>query len=91
MAEITYRTIDENMPEVLRVRREKLFKLQDEGRNPFEVEKYDVTAYSEGIKADFEAYEGKEVSIAGRIMAKRRMGKASFIDIQDREGLRSEG
>ncbi len=86
MAEITYRTIDENMPEVLRVRREKLFKLQDEGRNPFEVEKYDVTAYSEGIKADFEAYEGKEVSIAGRIMAKRRMGKASFIDIQDRDG-----
>ena len=86
MSEITYRTIDENMPEVLRVRREKLFKLQDDGRNPFEIEKYDVTAFSVAIKEDFEAYEGKEVSIAGRIMAKRRMGKASFIDIQDRDG-----
>ena len=86
MSEITYRTIDENMSEVLRVRREKLFKLQDDGRNPFEVEKYDVTAYSKGIQENFEDYEGKEVSIAGRIMAKRRMGKASFMDIQDRDG-----
>ena len=60
MSEITYRTIDENMPEVLRVRREKLFKLQDDGRNPFEIEKYDVTAFSVGIKENFEEYEGKE-------------------------------
>ena len=86
MSEITYRTIDENMPEVLRVRREKLFKLQDDGRNPFEIEKYDVTAFSVGIKENFEEYDGKEVSLAGRIMAKRRMGKASFIDLQDRDG-----
>ena len=78
--------MEENLSEVLKVRREKLAKLQEAGRNPFEIEKYDVTAYSVGIKEDYEAYEGKEVSIAGRIMAKRRMGKASFIDIQDRDG-----
>lgn len=77
---------EENLSEVLKVRRDKLAKLQADGRNPFEVEKYDVTAYSQDIKENFEAYEGKEVSIAGRIMAKRRMGKASFIDIQDKDG-----
>lgn len=77
---------EENLSEVLRVRREKLAKLQADGRDPFVVEKYDVTAYSQDIKDNFESYEGKEVSIAGRIMAKRRMGKASFIDIQDKDG-----
>lgn len=77
---------EENLSEVLRVRREKLAKLQADGRDPFVVEKYDVSAYSQDIKDNFESYEGKEVSIAGRIMAKRRMGKASFIDIQDKDG-----
>ena len=86
MSEEKNNVMEENLSEVLKVRREKLAKLQEAGRNPFEIEKYDVTAYSAGIKEDYEAYEGKEVSIAGRIMAKRRMGKASFIDIQDRDG-----
>jgi lysyl-tRNA synthetase class 2 len=86
MSEEKNNVMEENLSEVLKVRREKLAKLQEAGRNPFEIEKYDVTAYSVGIKEDYEAYEGKEVSIAGRIMAKRRMGKASFIDIQDRDG-----
>lgn len=68
------------------IRREKLKKLQEEGRNPFLVEKWDVTAHSQSIKDNIGEMEGKEVSIAGRIMAKRTMGKASFIDIQDKEG-----
>ncbi|MFZ5967931.1 MAG: lysine--tRNA ligase [Bacillota bacterium] len=75
-----------NLSEVLRVRREKLKKLQDMGRDPFKVEKYDQTAFSQSIKDNFEAMEGTEVSIAGRIMAKRTMGKAAFLDIQDKEG-----
>ena len=77
---------EENLSEVLQVRRDKLAKLQADGRDPFVVEKYDVTAYSQDIKENFDDYEGKKVSIAGRIMAKRRMGKASFIDIQDIDG-----
>ena len=77
---------EENLSEVLQVRRDKLSKLQQMGKNPFLIEKFQVTSYSEQIKDQFEEYEGKEVSIAGRIMAKRQMGKASFIDIQDQEG-----
>ncbi|MBQ4340760.1 MAG: lysine--tRNA ligase, partial [Firmicutes bacterium] len=77
---------EENLSEVLQVRRDKLAKLQADGRDPFVIEKYDVTAYSQDIKENFDDYEGKKVSIAGRIMAKRRMGKASFIDIQDKDG-----
>ena len=75
-----------SLSEILQVRRDKLKKLRDMGRDPFKVEKYDVTAYSADIKNKFEAMEGMEVSLAGRIMAKRSMGKASFVDIQDQQG-----
>ncbi|MEW9124436.1 MAG: lysine--tRNA ligase [Thermotaleaceae bacterium] len=75
-----------SLSEVLRVRREKLKKLQEMGRDPFKVEKYVATAFSQDIKGDFEGMEGKEVAIAGRIMAKRTMGKAAFLDIQDKQG-----
>lgn len=68
------------------IRREKLKKLQEMGRDPFVVETWDVDSYSMDIKDNFEAMEGKHVSCAGRIMANRHMGKASFIDIQDKQG-----
>ena len=71
-----------DLSEQRRIRREKLAKLQESGRNPFLVETWDVTHHSGDIKDQFESMEGKRVSIAGRIMAKRQMGKASFIDIQ---------
>lgn len=75
-----------NLSEVLQVRRDKLAKLQQDGRDPFKIEKYERTAFSKAIIAEFETYEGKHVKIAGRIMAKRIMGKACFLDIQDRDG-----
>lgn len=76
----------ENISEQCRIRREKLKELQDAGRNPFLMENWDVTAHSVDIKDNFDAMEGEEVSVAGRIMAFRHMGKASFIDIQDKQG-----
>ena len=76
---------EEELSEQRQIRREKLKKLQEAGRNPFIEEKWDVDNYSQDIKDNFESLEGKEVSIAGRIMAKRGMGKASFIDIQDKQ------
>ncbi len=79
-------TEEENLSEVLQVRRDKLEKLQAMGRNPFLVEKWNVKDYSADIKANFETMEGLGVVSAGRIMAKRQMGKASFIDIQDKQG-----
>ena len=69
-----------------RIRREKLAKLQEMGRDPYKIETWDVTHHSGDIKDQFDSMEGKEVSIAGRIMAKRQMGKASFIDVQDKQG-----
>ena len=72
--------------EVVKVRREKLAGLKEAGKDPFTLTKYDVTAYSTDIKADFEKYDGKTVSIAGRIISRRIMGKASFVNIQDSEG-----
>lgn len=75
-----------DLSEQRRIRREKLAKLQEAGRNPFLVEDWNVTAHSQSIKDSFEEAEGKPVSVAGRIMAKRQMGKASFVDIQDKEG-----
>lgn len=77
---------EQGLNEILRIRREKLKKLQEMGRDPFKIEKYERTAFSTGIKENFEEFEGKEVQIAGRIMAKRTMGKASFLDILDRDG-----
>ena len=76
----------EQLNEMRLIRREKLKKLQEMGRNPFLMEHWDVTARSGGIRDHFETMEGKPVSCAGRIMANRHMGKASFIDIQDYEG-----
>ena len=76
----------ERLSEVLKVRREKLAKLIEMGRNPFLYEKWDVANYSADIKDNFETSEGIHVVMAGRIMAKRQMGKASFIDIQDKQG-----
>ena len=76
----------EELIEQARIRREKLAKLQAEGKNPYEQTKFDVTADSEAIKADFAAFEGKTVSIAGRMMSRRIMGKASFSHIADRSG-----
>ena len=69
-----------------KIRREKLAALQAEGKDPFLVMKYDQSHYSKQIKENYEAMEGKSVSVAGRIMAKRLMGKASFVTIQDMEG-----
>lgn len=77
---------EQNLSEVLKIRREKLKKLQEMGRDPFKIEKFERSAFSTQIKDNFEEFEGKEVKIAGRIMAKRTMGKASFIDILDKDG-----
>nr|WP_330392383.1 lysine--tRNA ligase [Hespellia stercorisuis] len=74
------------MNQLRKVRREKLANLQAEGNNPFEIMKYDQTHHSQEIKDNYDELEGKEVSIAGRIMAKRVMGKASFCNVQDLQG-----
>ncbi len=76
----------QDLNEILKVRREKLSELQAAGKDPFVITKYNVTNYSAAIKADFEALEGKTVSVAGRMMSKRVMGKASFCNVQDRDG-----
>ena len=75
-----------NVNELIRVRREKLAELQESGNDPFEITKYDQTHHSADIKADFENLEGKTVSVAGRLMSKRVMGKASFCNLQDLKG-----
>lgn len=77
---------EESLNELRKIRRDKLKALQEAGRNPFLEEKWDVTAHSLDIKDNFDAMEDQEVSCAGRIMAFRNMGKASFIDIQDKQG-----
>lgn len=74
------------LSEVLQIRRDKLNALKNEGKNPFEITTYKRTAYSKQIIDSFEEMEGKEVSIAGRIMSKRGMGKASFLDVSDSLG-----
>lgn len=76
----------EDISTLLKVRREKLQNLQNEGKNPFEITKYDVSIHSQDIKDDYDNLEGKDVSIAGRMMFKRVMGKASFCNIQDLKG-----
>ena len=77
---------EEQLIEQARIRREKLQKLISEGKNPYEQVKYDVNADSADIKANYEAYEGKLVSVAGRMMSRRIMGKASFSHIADKSG-----
>lgn len=77
---------EQDINQLRKVRREKLADLQANGKNPYEIMKYDVTNHSGEIKDNFEEFEGKEVSLAGRIMSKRVMGKASFCNIQDLKG-----
>ncbi|MBR4020121.1 MAG: lysine--tRNA ligase, partial [Firmicutes bacterium] len=77
---------EEKLSEQRIIRREKLKKLQEAGRNPYIQENWNVTAHSKDIKDNFDAMEEQPVSCAGRIMAFRVMGKASFIDIQDKQG-----
>ncbi len=77
---------EENLSEVLAVRREKLKNLQNEGKDPFQVTRFDVTAHADEVNNHFEDYEEKEVTMAGRIMSKRGQGKVGFYDIQDSTG-----
>ena len=82
MAEVQNQDINQ----LLKVRREKLSALQENGKDPFQITKYNVTHHSQEIKDNFEALEGQQVSIAGRVMSKRIMGKASFCNVQDLQG-----
>ena len=77
---------EQDLNQLRKVRREKLAELQANGQDPFQITKYDVDAHSQDIKDNFEEMEGKKVSIAGRIMSKRVMGKASFCHVQDLQG-----
>ena len=76
----------ENLTELLQIRRDKLKSLQEEGHDPFQITRYPVTAHSAEIKEHFDEMEGKGVSIAGRLMSKRGMGKVTFCDLQDGAG-----
>ena len=82
----TNMTPELDLTEVLKVRREKLANLCEAGKDPFKITKYDMTDYSADIKEAFDTMEGKSVSVAGRMMSKRIMGKASFCNIQDAKG-----
>ena len=77
---------EQDINQLLKVRREKLAALQEAGKDPFQITKYDVTNHSADLKEEFERYEGKVVRVAGRMMSKRVMGKASFCNIQDLKG-----
>ena len=77
---------EENLSQLTKVRRDKLKELQESGNDPFQITKYEVNNDSANIKANFDALEGSEVSIAGRLMSKRGMGKVSFCDLQDKSG-----
>ncbi len=76
----------QDMSELLKIRREKLAALQAEGRDPFHETRYEVTHHTQDVKDEFDALEGSVVSIAGRLMSKRGMGKVSFCDLQDKTG-----
>ena len=76
----------QNVSQLEKVRRDKLAELQAAGRDPFQIVKYDQTHHTAQIRDNFEEFEGKDVSLAGRMMFKRKMGKASFGNIQDRDG-----
>ena len=77
---------EQDLNQLLKVRREKLAALQENGKDPFQITKYDVTHHSMEVKNNFEELEGKTVRVAGRIMSKRVMGKASFCNVQDLQG-----
>ena len=76
----------QDLSQILQVRREKLKALQDEGHDPFHITKYDITHHAQEIKDSFDVLEGTEVHVAGRLMSKRGMGKVSFCDLQDKSG-----
>ena len=78
---------EQELSELLQIRRDKLTNLQQEGRDPFRQTRFERTAMALEIKENFELYESKTVSVAGRMMSKRGMGKAIFCHIQDRSGL----
>ena len=86
MGETQSRQQEQDLGQLLKVRREKLAALQEKGKDPFQIMKYDVTHHSTDVKEQFTEMEGKQVSVAGRIMSKRIMGKASFCNIQDLKG-----
>ena len=77
---------EQDLKQILKVRRDKLKALQDAGMDPFAITKYDVTHHAQDIKDNFDALEGQTVSVGGRLMSKRGMGKVSFCDLQDRSG-----
>lgn len=79
-------TQEQDINQLLKIRRDKLKDLQDAGKDPFQITKYEVSNHSTDVKDDFENYEGKTVTIAGRMMSKRVMGKASFCNVQDLKG-----
>jgi len=79
-------TEEQDLNEILKIRRDKLDALVGAGKNPFEKVRYDRTAYSQDVKDDYASYEGKSVGIAGRLISKRIMGKASFAVILDGKG-----
>ena len=83
---VTNNEQNQDLGELLRIRREKLKALQDEGRDPFAITRFDVTHHTQDIKDSFDAMEGQSVSVAGRLMSKRGMGKVSFCDLQDKTG-----
>ena len=86
MAEQKKQVQEQDVNQLLKVRREKLAELQANGNDPFVITKFDVTNHSTDIRDDFESFEGKTVTIAGRMMSKRVMGKASFCNVQDLKG-----
>ena len=78
----------QDLREILQIRRDKLAALQEAGMNPFEITRYDVTHHAQEVKDQFDQLEGQTVSLAGRLMSKRGMGKVSFCDLQDNTGRR---
>ena len=86
MAEQMNHTEQQELSEILQIRRDKLKALQEAKMDPFEITVFDVSHHAQEIKDDFDALEGKEITIAGRLMSKRGMGKVSFCDLQDRSG-----
>ena len=77
---------EENLSQLLQIRRDKLKELQESGNDPFQITRYEMDNDSANIKANFDALEGQAVSVAGRLMSKRGMGKVSFCDLQDKSG-----
>ena len=83
---VTNTSEQQELGELLQIRRDKLKALQDEGHDPFQITKFDVTHHAQDIKDNFDALEGTPVRVAGRLMSKRGMGKVSFCDMQDKSG-----